>query len=389
MPSAAQIFNTGPSDIQALRKNGMGMMYETTAALLLTILFTIQSVFSLKNQKHLLSPGLRLIIWISIGLVFVQFFYQPDKLTSIFLASMILMSTDFEISFSKKEIRFIVASIILILIVACAIAVLELVLNASYARYRDYTGVRVMRPSSIFFNPNLFGFWAAFFALVLMALDNYSIRPHMTRIALALCGIAIFLCSSRGFMVLSLLILVIASSIGCASKTKPFEAFSVLALTLVGCMAVSICLALYNPGPVTASLGGLCRRLYMLPLELFRLVFGVVVGGEEVEVILEGSSKEFRKSYVGRFGSAPHDSGVRLIFESGLLRTSGFFVAYIACLVGVFKVSYSRFKLTLICTAFFVGCYVLVRPTIFPVWCLLALSIPALRSIKIRDEGVT
>lgn len=254
---------------------------------------------------------------------------------------------------------------LIMLVLINGVALYEVVTQNSWAGFWESSGIYVYRASSIFFNPNLYAFWASLLYLV-CAYGMHAYREYVTMwlLGMVLVSSAIYLSGSRsaGYLLLVLLFLpsvLIKERVACLPLI-------VLPLTMLSIYGVSIWLA---GDAVWKELILLGSRFAIAPIHLVDYIFQP--NGLPTEVVV---------SIEGRFVGQLSDSGWLVLYQdagwvglSSVVLASSLLVlrgirAYMAkpCPGSVY---------TLVALIYCLISGLVMRIQIFPVWLFIGLAL--------------
>jgi hypothetical protein len=210
--------------LAALHNKGGGVLAKLSNLLLLGVIFVLLSVhayhafwLSQRSDKKIvlyvivvegaLLCGYLLNIKQGDWLQFKNVFSLEAMLAFIligFLAANVVQTTNVE-----KFYPWLLGGLLMLGVVDC-IAIYEVFNHKAWAGTPDSSGAMVYRASSILFNPNLFGFWAALIYLG-CSYGIYAFKMHrkMILLGMVLASIAIYFSGSRssGYLLLGVLVI--------------------------------------------------------------------------------------------------------------------------------------------------------------------------------------
>jgi glycosyltransferase involved in cell wall biosynthesis len=190
----------------------------------------------------------------------------------------------------------------------------EVVSGKAWAKFINYEGLGILRASSLFINPNWFGFWLVILAFI--ALFTYETNPKSKRVVeiiFAAIGAGLFISGSRGAAITLVLLYGLFYFL-----RKDGERRRVLPFAFWGAAGLTVPLAFsWFVQPQGAFLHTLADRWVSFPVELlsflqFHLRTQII---PQQTKILSTPSPEFLVSVYGRFQGDLCDNGYIALFK--------------------------------------------------------------------------
>lgn len=385
-------------DINAVHMKGSGLVVKAT-----TILFLICFFISMIKRYGLVTINNRLAIFISslmitIFLGYLHNYRVNDTLQFQNIAAIeILLGISL---FGFMEARYKGSKLVLnqshyvminlLLIVSAIIGFYEVFSHKSWAYTVESSGDYIYRASSIFFNPNLYGFWTGLIYLgfsyylkfTQRAVDFKNIISGMI-----LASIGMYLSGSRSFMLI-LIGLLFLSALLSTNKNKSYR-WTPLLVILFTFLTVYLFAKINILYGATSwkSLALLGERLFNTPFNLANYLVSKFV---HIDMFTPVSS-QVELSIQGRLLGAMSDSGfITLTYDAGLLGLIAMLSLYVILLLdGVHRYVYHPGELNIYLIAillFIIFSGMVMRFQIFPV-CILDGVVLAVYMSNFRNKA--
>lgn len=260
----------------------------------------------------------------------------------------------------EKDLWLYLRFFCLVLILIIFSAFFEFLSGAAWARFESSSGILVLRPSSFFYNPNLFGFWMALLGLLFsFGFVFWGEQRKLLLSCVVLASVGVFFSASRSFSYLMLLSMALLCGGGVFFRSASFVVpFFVSLGVLFGCSAFVVLIGFFFDTPLVSSFAMFGLRFLGAPLELFGYLFHVVA-----------PSTEFLISFAGRFEGEASDSGLLSVFReagwSGILALC-LYMAAIA--YGVYLRGVLFFYCFTIVLIFYIVAGFFISYSVMPVW---------------------
>lgn len=174
--------------------------------------------------------------------------------------------------------------------VCIGVAIWEIASLNAWVANRVIDGLLELRASSTFYNPNVFGAWAA--SMLLAGGFLASRWRGIANIFLVLASLALLLSGSRSMLILGLIVMFIPvilslwTGLSMSIPTASLGIFSISFLALICAAYLSPMLAPHDWHEVALVFYALADRFVMLPMDLFNFLRGE--GRANIEISVEG-----------------------------------------------------------------------------------------------------
>lgn len=409
LPSVVMMFDGSPlDDITALRQSGSPHIIKAlAAATVVASLLLLTRCTSIAAIPRPIPTALASMLLIGMFTLDTP----PDSqrvINTLSLVGMLLLiaaganALNGEImtrSRSENSARFMASALCLLLLISVGLAVYEISSDVAWASFYTVDELMVVRASSLFFNPNLFGLFctmlAAFFGFrwhkAAGDKENWVLLP-----GIFLAGVGIYLASSRSLGCLLLFFLLATGSMLPAGARSRFTPALVYILGLL--LAAALSIAWWNLGGQGPAkhFWVLAMRLVDAPIQILAVVLrelGFSMTGEFANLMLK---PETVIAVEDRFAGEQRDSGLLTAYDdSGWLGICALVIFWVyAIWLGVHAYLHQRTVETTYALATAAFCFavgVLMRYQVYPVWIWVALMLSpcfALWKARLRFSGV-
>lgn len=301
---------------------------------------------------------------------------------------------------SDGSVALFTLALWLLLLASVALATYEISSDLAWASFNTVDESIVVRASSLFFNPNLFGLFCT------MLGTFFAFRWHMTSgtrqsvvllSGVFLAGLGTYLASSRGLGCLLLGFFVASGMLLPSGTRNRFKPALVYVLSLLFAAAISIVWwHLDHQGPAK-HFWVLAMRLFDTPIQILAIALrelGTSVGSEFADLMLK---PETQVAVEGRFSGGERDSGLLTAYDdSGWLGVTALLVFWLYALsLGIHTYLNRRtveatYALVTVGLCLAIG--VLMRYQVYPVWIWVALMLSpcfALWRVRLQSSGLS
>lgn len=278
---------------------------------------------------------------------------------------------------------FFLAYLWLLLLFSISVAFYEIFCGLAWASFYSVDNLMVVRASSLYFNPNLFGLFCAMMTVLFafrwhMSLPSQSDSMLVSGIFIA--GLGIFLASSRSLGYLLLIFLLTAGLLMPPGTRGRFKPAMIYVLSLLIAATLSLLWWRIDSSGPAEHFWVLAMRLLDSPVQILAMclsLLGIPLSGDLGELFLK---PETIVAVEGRFMGGERDSGLLTTYDdSGWLGMAAilFFWLY-ALSVGLRAYAHRRsteaaYALATVGFCFAVGA--LMRYQVYPVWIWVALML--------------
>lgn len=358
------IFGYSHEDIAIVRLyRGMPNWYKISAIGFLSLVSLVLFLYRLRilgSGKYILAKkdfifSLCLFLYI-LGWLFNKF--GGSSVACFIFMVFVFLSP--RIILNERDIRLNLSFFCVVLFFVISSALFELLSGAVWARFESTSGVLVLRPSSFFYNPNLYGFWMALLGLLFsFGFVFWGGQRKLLLGCIVLASVGIFFSASRSFSYLMLLSMALFGGGVLFFRSSLFVVpFFVSLGVLVGCSAFVILMGVFFYTPIVSSLAMFGLRFLGAPLELFGHLFHTVA-----------PSAEFIISFAGRFEGEASDSGWLAIFrETGWLGILALCLYMVTVAYNVYLRSILFFYCFVIVLFFYIVAGFFIAYSVMPVW---------------------
>lgn len=409
LPSVVMMFDgSSLDDISALRQSGNPQIIKALA-----VLTVVASLLLLTNGASITAIQRPIPTAISSMLLIGMFTLDtpPDAqrvINTLSLIGMLLLigaganALDKEVmtrSRSEGSAQFMVRAMYLLLLISVGLAIYEISSDAAWAWFYTVDDLKVVRASSLFFNPNLYGLFctmlAAFFGFRWHKASGDQ-QNSVLLLGIFLAGVGIYLASSRSLGCLLLFFLV---ATGLMLPTGVRSRFTPALVYILGLLlAAALSIAWWNLGGQGPAkhFWVLAIRLVDSPIQLLAIALrelGFSMTDEFANLMLK---PETVIAVEGRFVGEQRDSGLLTAYEDGGwlgICALAMFWLY-ALWLGVHAYRHQRTVETtyaLATAAFFFAVGVVMRYQVYPAWIWVALMLSpcfALWKARLRFSGL-
>lgn len=300
---------------------------------------------------------------------------------------------------SENSARFLAAALSLLLLISVGLALYEISSGMAWASFYTVDELMVVRASSLFFNPNLFGLFCTMLAIYFGFRWHKASGVQQNFVLLSgifLAGLGIYLASSRSLGCLLLLFLVVTGLLLPTGTRSRFTPALVYLLALL--LAATLSIAWWNlDGQGSAKhFWVLAMRLVDSPIQILAVALrelGFSMDGDFANMMLK---PETVIAVEGRFLGEERDSGLLTAYDdSGWLGVCALVVFWLYALwLGVHAYLHQRTVETtyaLATAGFCLAIGALMRYQVYPVWVWVALMLSpcfALWRVRLGSSGV-
>lgn len=391
-PSVVMLFDGSTlEEITFFRKSGSTDTVKFLA--LTTVALSFYLLCRSNNPKDLLRPmPIILSVLLLIGMFTLDEPVSRLKIVNVFsiigmafiaTASANALEKSLPARFNEREHEVLIGCLWTVLLLSVVVAFFELSQAKAWASYYDADSYIVIRASSLFFNPNLFGLFcallAAFFSFYWHSYPTFG-GKIIFQSGIFLAGLGIYLASSRSLGYLLLAFFIATSFLlpkGTSNRFKPAVIY-VCAMLLAALL--SIMWWKVSKEGAAGSFLVLAKRLVESPFQILAMcldILGIRVGLGLGEFALK---PETVIAVEGRFLGGERDSGLLRVYDdSGWPGISGMLLFWLSALyLGVRAYANGRsakaaYALSITCLSFAVGA--LMRYQVYPVWLWIALML--------------
>lgn len=393
LPSVILLFDGSSLEkVTALRTVGMSVVNKVVAILtvVISILLLVRGV-PLKASIRPMYAALSMMLLL--GMLTIDTVIEQQRLfnTLSLIGMLVLVSAGANAlgpdgPFQKTQIGgglFFLAHLWLLLLFSVSVAFYEIFYGLAWASFYSVDNLLVVRASSIFFNPNLFGLFCAMMVVIFAFHWHKSLTTLSNPVPLSgifIAGLGIYLASSRSLGYLLLIFLIAAGMLlpqGVRSRFKPALIYT---LSLLMAATLSLIWWRIDSSDTAEHFWVLAMRLLDSPVQILAMclnLLNIPLSGDLGELFLK---PETIVAVEGRFMGGERDSGLLTTYDdSGWLGMAAilFFWLY-ALSVGVRAYMHRRnieaaYALATVGFCFAVGA--LMRYQVYPVWIWIALML--------------
>jgi hypothetical protein len=373
---------------------GAGILAKVSTMIFLTAIISQPINHIYKNKLH----NVNLIYIFSVALLFISLGYyfnirsgdwlQVQNVISIQVMLLLILlgyTASGKNSFERLTERKIIAGRIVFLAVAVAVAAYELFSDRAWSGTLYASGLRANRASSIFYNPNLYAFWAALIYLIFSFFYHNTVK-HRFWIYTGMLLSAVSICLSGGRSSALILFLILVG-LGLAVKGRHIEyrwaPLVVLIIFFVFLYLLSLtALKIGFSGQIGwQSLILLVERIAVAPFEVMKYIFYKLslelgpfsISNGVYSVSSEDVSPQIAESIEGRLTSTNSDSSYITLFKDagwlGLGTLIASWIVLITLSVRKILININVFSIYSFCVLiYFILSGFSMRFQVFPVW---------------------